>query len=158
MNWKIVLVALMVSGVPAQPNPYEGLKRLAYSMKYEQLYLPAAGGKEILYGVLMDWDYEGKALITLVSFRTGDASLYFSTGTGFIGGGQHPEVAEASKAFIDQAESLRPEASSTDTTLKAEPGMLKFYLLTTKSKYTIKDKIGNVYNRTSKLSNLFAKA
>lgn len=154
---KVLFIALTAL-LTTQPNPYEGLKRLAYSTTYEQLHLPESHGKEILYGVLMDWDYEGKALITLVSFRTGDASLYFSTGTGIIGGGQHPEVAEASKAFIDQAESLRPEASSTDTTLKAEPGMLKFYLLTTKSKYTIKDKIDNVYNRTSKLSNLFAKA
>src|ERR1700683_482132 len=120
MNWKIVLGALMVSGgiaflffsfkkkgnpqkadnAPSQPNPYEDLKRLAYSTTYEQLHLPEAGGKEILYGVLMDWDYEGKAIITLVSFRTGDASLYFSTGAVIIGGGQHAEVAETSKAFI----------------------------------------------------------
>ena len=80
------------------------------------------------------------------------------TGTVIIGGGQHPEVAETSKAFVKQAESLLPEASSADTALRAEPGMLKFYLLTTKGKYTIRDKIDNVYNRTSTLSGLFAKA
>jgi hypothetical protein len=178
MNWKIILAALIVSGgiaflffsfkkkgnpqeaenAPSQPNPYEGLKRLAYSTTYEQLHLPEAGGKEVLYGVLMDWDYEGKAIITLVSFRTGDASLYFSTGAVIIGGGQHGEVAETSKVFINQAESLLSEANSADTALRAEPGMLKFYLLTTKGKYTIKDKIDNVYNRTSKLSGLFTKA
>jgi hypothetical protein len=164
MNWKMVLCALMVFGHPqegdkaSQPNPYEGLKRLAYSMKFEQLHLPEAHEQEVLYGVLMDWDYEGKAIITLVSFRTGEASLYFSTGAIIIGGGEHAEVAEASKAFIHQAESLLPEASAADTALRAETGMLKFYLLTTKGKYTIRDKMDNVYNRTSKLSGLFAKA
>jgi hypothetical protein len=57
MNWKIVLGVLMVSGViaPSQTNPYEGLKRLAYSTTYKQLHLPETGGKEVLYGVLMDW-------------------------------------------------------------------------------------------------------
>lgn len=100
----------------------------------------------------------GSAIITLVSFRTGDASLYFSTGAVIIGGGQHAKVAETSKAFVNQAESLLREASSTDTALMTEPGMLKFYLLTTKRKYTIRDKIDNVYNQTSKLSGLFANA
>jgi hypothetical protein len=126
--------------------------------KYAQLHLPETHGKEVLYGVLMDWDYEGKAIITLVSFRTGDASLYFSTGTAIIGDGQHPEVAEVSKALIRQAEPLLPDASSADTALRSDPGMIKFYLLTTRGKYTIRDKVENVYNQTSKLSGLFTKA
>ena len=36
--------------------------------------------------------------------------------------------------------------------------MLKFYLLTNKGKYVIKDKIDDVYNRTSILTGLFGKA
>jgi hypothetical protein len=168
MNWKILLGALMVFGSngnppvvnsPAsQPKPYEGLKRMAYAVKYEQLHLPDAHGKRILYGVLMDWDYEGKATVTLVSFATGDASLYLSTGTIIIGGGHHAEVAEASKGFIQAAGALLPQANSADTALRIEPGMLKFYLLTNKGKYVIKDKIDNVYNRTSMLTGLFGKA
>lgn len=168
MNWKILLGALMVFGgnsnppvvhpMASQPNPYEGLKRMAYAVKYEQLHLPDAHGKEILYGVLMDWDYEGKATVTLVSFATGDASLYISTGTIVIGGGHLAEVAETSKAFIQAAETVLPQANSADTALRIEPGMLKFYLLTNKGKYSIKDKIDDVYNRTSMLTGLFGKA
>lgn len=142
---------------PSQRNEYEGLKRLAYSTTYEQLHLPDAAGKEVLYGVLMDWDYDGKAIITIVTYRTGDASLYFSTGGGIIGGVTHAEIVRASKALITQAESLLPDAGSADTALRAEPGMLKFYFMTTKGKYTIRDKVDNVYNGSSTLSSLFAK-
>ena len=87
----------------------------------------------------------------------GDASLYFSTGGGIIGGVTHAEIVRASKALITQAESLLPDAGSADTALRAEPGMLKFYFMTTKGKYTIRDKVDNVYNGSSTLSSLFAK-
>ena len=136
-------------------NPYEGLKRLAYSADYNQLNLPDANGKEVLYGVLMDWDYEGKAIITLVSFKTGDLSLYFSTGAMMLGAGEHSDANRASKEFVQKAETLLPRASSADTALTSEQGMLKFYLLTTKGKYTIKDKMENIYNNTSPLSSMF---
>jgi hypothetical protein len=139
-------------------NPYDGLKRLAYSTQYNQLNLPDAGDKEVLYGTLMDWDYEGKAIITLVSFKTGDVSVYFSTGAAMLGAGQHADVNEASKAFIQKAETLLPQADNKDTALTIEKGMLKFYLLTTKGKYTIKDKMENVSNHSSPLNGMFEEA
>ena len=141
-----------------QQNTYEDLKRLAYSVQYQQLHLPDNGDKEVLYGVLMDWDYEGKAIITLVSFKTGDVSLYFSTGSGVIGAGQHPEVQNASKAFIDKAKALLPQATNKDTALTTETGHLKFYLMTNKGRYVVKDKMENVNNFTSPLSPMFEEA
>jgi hypothetical protein len=139
-------------------NPYDGLKRLAYSTQYSQLNLPAANGKEVLYGVIMDWDYQGKATITLVAFRTGDVSLYFSTGAAILGAGQHADVNTAGKAFIDKAETLLANADPMDTALRTEKGVLKFYLLTNERKYAIKDKVDNVYNHTSPLSAMFEEA
>jgi len=139
-------------------NPYDGLKELAYSTRYDQLNLPKADEKEVLYGVLMDWDYEGKAIITLVSFKTGDVSLYFSTGAMLLGAGQHAEANEASKVFIEKATSLLSQANPSDTALTCEKGVLKFYLMTNKGKYTIKDKMENVYNHTSPLSSMFEEA
>ncbi len=139
-------------------NIYEDLKKLAYSVRYDQLNLPDAGNKEVLYGTLMDWDYEDKAIITLVSFKTGDVSLYFSTGTMMIGAGQHSNVKEASQKFIQKAESLLPKANNSDTALTSETGVLKFYLLTNKGKYTIKDKMENIYNHTSPFTNMFDEA
>jgi len=82
----------------------------------------------------MDWDYEGQAMITLTSFKTGDDSLYFSTGTGIIGAGRHPEVKEGSKEFIEKAQMLLPQANYLDTALISEPCFLKFYLMTNKKR------------------------
>ena len=97
-------------------------------------------------------------MITLVSFKTGDVSLYFSTGAAIIGSGQHPEVNEVSKAFIDKAETLLTHANNVDSTLTLEKGLLKFYLLTNKGKYVVKDKMKNVTNHTSNLNTMFEEA
>jgi hypothetical protein len=139
-------------------NPYEGLKRLAYSVTYSQLHLPDPGGKEVLYGVLMDWDFEGKGVITLVTFKSGEASIYFSTGSGNIGGGQHEDVKKAVKMFVEEAQSLLNRATNKDTALKSESSVVKFYLMTNKGKYTVKDKMANINNRTSLISPMFEKA
>ena len=50
------------------------------------------------------------------------------------------------------------QANKTDTALKTEKGMLKFYLLTNRGKYTIKDKMENVNNHTSVLNYMFTEA
>jgi hypothetical protein len=141
----------------SKDNPYEVLKSLAHSTEYDQLHLEDPGAREILYGVMMDWDFEGKAIITLVAFKTGDASIYFSTGTGIIGAGQYPEVNKTSKEFVAKAESLISQAIK-DSAVTTEKGVIKFYLLTNKGKYTVKDKTANVTDQTSSLTALFNEA
>ena len=141
-----------------EDNPYEALKARAYSVQYGELGLPDPGVKEVLYGVLMDWDYSEEAIVTVVSFMTGDASLYISTGAIIIGGGQHENVNAKSKAFVENASALLPMANKIDTALTSEKGFLKFYLLTNKGKYTIKDKMENIRNHTSPLSSMFTEA
>jgi hypothetical protein len=149
------------AGLPGSPknkdNPYAGLKSLAYATRYDQLNLEDPGDREILFGVMMDWDYEGIAIITLVAFKTGDASIYFSTGTGIIGAGLHPEVSKACKEFIDKAETFLPLAIK-DSLLTTEKGVLKFYFLTNKAKYTIEDSIDKVTDHSSPLNTLFIEA
>ena len=146
------------SGTKLDHNPFLEMRELAYTTDYNQLQLPDPGNKEILYGVIMDWDYDGKAIITLVSFISGDASLYFSTGAAIIGAGQHPEVSQVAKAFIEKAQSLLPDANEPDTSLTIEKGFLKFYLMTNRRKYVIKEKLENVRNETSKLAVMLEEA
>ena len=56
-----------------------------------------------VYGVMMETGYpEGCA--TLFALADGTASLYLSPGGGFIGGGERPQIAEASRAFVKAAE------------------------------------------------------
>ena len=154
-NVKIINDATQPGERKLDKNLYDELKRIAYSVQYKQLQLADPGDKEILYGVLMDWDFEGQAIITLVSFKSGEASLYFSSGAVIIGGGQYAEVREASKRFVEKSESLLPGASRADTALTTEKGILKFYLLTNKGKYAVQDKMTNVNTNNSRLNDMF---
>lgn len=53
-----------------------------------------------LLGLLMEWVQE-PATVTLVAVTDGTTSLYFSTGGGIIGAGQHESVAQASHAWLE---------------------------------------------------------
>lgn len=56
-----------------------------------------------VWGILMETGYP-QGIATLVSLADGTTSLYFSNGDGMIGGGQHANIAQASKAFVAAAE------------------------------------------------------
>jgi len=65
-------------------NPYLDLRTQAINVTPDQLQLQLDNDKDI-YGIVMDWNM-GDAIVTVVSFKTGDASVYLSTGQAFIGG------------------------------------------------------------------------
>lgn len=138
-------------------NEYEGLVSLAHSITYDQLHLPDAGDKEVLYGVIMDWYYQSDVTITLVSFITGDTSIYFSTGAMIIGGGQHKNVKSKALEYIENAKSVLSRAQP-DSNINNEKGFVTFYLHTNKNKYVIKDKTENVLTGNSILTPYFNKA
>ena len=60
-----------------------------------------AGGQ--VFGVVMDTGY-AEGISTLVALGDGATSLYFSTGGGVIGGGEHEQVAEATRRLVSAAE------------------------------------------------------
>lgn len=88
------------------------------SLRGRALSITAAELDEIhadspVLGIIMDTGYP-EAVATLVGLADGTTSLYFSNGGGMIGGGQHPQIAEATQRLIDVAAGaigrLRPES------------------------------------------------
>jgi hypothetical protein len=75
-------------------------------------------------------DVDGRTA-TVISFETGDASLYLSTGGGIIGGGPHPAVADAARRFVAAARLRLAETARTDGFPRPGRGRDSFYLLTT---------------------------
>jgi hypothetical protein len=65
-------------------NLFEVLRKQAFDITPLQLELTLNGTE--IYGVIMDWDL-GNGIMTLVTYKTGDASMYLSSGGGVIGGG-----------------------------------------------------------------------
>ncbi|MEA5005597.1 MAG: hypothetical protein VB022_04200 [Rikenellaceae bacterium] len=137
-------------------NPYDGLRQMAFGVTTEQLGLKDLKADDI-YGVIMDWDL-GEGIMTLITYKTGDASMYLSTGGGVFGGGQHENVNKASKQFVKLADKYLDKTVKTDLTPIPDKNCVRFYFLTIKGKYYAQEQMINFENRTSQWMDYFDEA
>jgi len=135
-------------------NPYEGLRNMALNITPDQLQLTLSDNQTKVYGVVMDWDL-GEGIATLISFSTGDASMYLSTGGGMIGAGHHENVSNAVKAFVDKAQTYLDKTTKTETTPLPAKNSVRFYLLTNKGKFSAQETLKNFENNSSTWLTLF---
>ena len=82
-----------------------------------------------VWGVLMETGYPG-AVVTLVALADGTASLYFSSGGGVIGAGEHASVRKAVDGILTAAEAHLATFVTTATTPLPEIGRVRFYVRT----------------------------
>jgi hypothetical protein len=116
--------------VRSPKNAYEGLRRRALSAAPKELGLDASSPAINPYGVIMETGYE-KGIATLACFATGDASLYFSTGGGIIGGAGHESVRNSSKSFVSAAATYLSRLERVGEFPLPARGRTRFYVLTT---------------------------
>ncbi|MBV5281930.1 MAG: hypothetical protein JZU53_05780 [Paludibacter sp.] len=143
--------------IETKENAFDGLRNMAFSATPEQLKLSLPTDKAIVYGIIMDWGMDG-ATATVVSYQTGDASLYLSSGGGVIGGGQHENVSSAAKHFVSLGQSFLDKATKTKKTTLPETDIIKFYLLTNKGIFVGQEQMKNFENRSSTWLSLFEEA
>jgi hypothetical protein len=101
---------------------------MALGMQPSDLGVTPAG-PHVPFGAIMEMAYP-QAVVTLVCFQSGDASLYVSNGGGMIGGGEHEAISAAAKAFVSFASEFVAQMPSADPAAPLAPGMTAFYLLT----------------------------
>ncbi len=143
--------------IETKENAFDGLRSMAFSATPEQLKLSLSNDKTIVYGIIMDWGMSG-ATATIVSYQTGDASLYLSSGGGVIGGGQHENVSSKAKQFVGLGQSFLDKATKTEKTTLPETDIIKFYFLTNKGIYVGQEQMKNFENNTSTWLPLFEEA
>lgn len=146
-----------VKQLQTEGNAYEGLRNMAFTATPEQLGLQLPGDKTIVYGVVMDMGMDG-GVATIVSYETGDASLYTSTGGGIIGGGKHENVSNAAKRFVNLAQDYLTKAIKTKATALPGKNLVKFYLLTNHGIYAGGGEIKDFENNTSNWTGMFNEA
>jgi hypothetical protein len=117
-----------------KPDPkdvYLGLRNLALGITREKAGLAAKFVPTEPWGVIMDW-VVSQATATIVAFSNGHASIYLSTGGGFIGGGEsHESVRNAAKKMVAVAGECQPHTHATsEYPLPQKQGEILFYLLT----------------------------
>ena len=140
--------------VNPKSNPYQDLRNLAFGATMEQIGVKFPANQTKIYGVIMDWDL-GEGTATLVAFLSGDASLYFSSGGGVIGGSGHDNVKKAAAAFISKAEKYLSKTVKTDSTTLTGKDGVKFYFLTNKGKFVGQEEMKNFDNSSSQWLDLF---
>jgi hypothetical protein len=137
-----------------QENTFEDLRNTAFKVTPKQLGLSLSKDKTIVYGVIMDWEMGG-AIASTVTYQTGDASLYLSSGGGVIGGGQHQNVNIASKKFVEFAQTFLDKATKIETPALPQSNEVIFYFLTNKGLFEGKENIKNFENNSSAWIKLF---
>ncbi len=133
-------------------NPYTELRNIALNSTPEIFGLELENENDI-YGIVMDWDM-GDAVVTVVAFKTGDASIYISVGKAMIGGYAHEKITNAAKQFVTLGNKYLPKAVLTvNTEVKAKK--VSFYLLTKSGKYYLVDDVSNIEKNESEFQKLF---
>ena len=140
-----------------EENAYEGLRKMCFETTPKQLGFEADEKELKTYGVVMDMGLDGTT-ITLVTYETGDASIYLSTGGGVIGGGQHETVNKAAKQFLKFAQSQVSKASKAENQDLPKGEDLYFYFLTNKGVLLIKDNMIEIESKKSINTELFEEA
>jgi hypothetical protein len=118
-------------------NPYHGLRKMAFDIKPESLGVTLDNDEQV-YGAIIDMGMNSNNVCTMVCFIDGTASLYFSTGGGFIGAGEHEDVRKAAGSFLVSIHQVLPVMRKTDCfdIVPIENHHI-FYLLTRAGVYTI---------------------
>ena len=135
-------------------NHYHDLRDMALSATPTQLQLSLPSDQIKVFGVVMDWDL-GEGVATFISFETGDASMYLSSGGGMIGGSGHENVVNGAKAFVTKAQAYLDRTTKIETTPLPDKDCVRFYFLTNKGKFTAQEQLQNFDNNTSMWLPLF---
>ena len=137
-----------------EENPFEGLRNIALGATPEKLGILFSMDTTTVYGVVMDWGVSG-AVATTVSYQTGDASFYLSSGGAIIGGGAHENVSRSAKHFVNLAQTYLDKATKTETTRLPVTDEVKFYLLTNHGIFVGQEQMKNIENGSSEWLKLF---
>jgi hypothetical protein len=121
--------------MPQPADVYLGLRSRALTVDPKDIGLEPSDAVPNVWGMLMEFRISG-TVVTLLSLADGTTSLYFSNGGGIIGGGQHEEVAGASRDFIALAESFFNDLAPATEYPLPSPNRVKFYFMTFSGAYT----------------------
>jgi hypothetical protein len=106
------------------------------------------------YGVVMEMGIQ-ISVVTLAAFADGDASVYYKSGGGMVGGISHESVRAAAKAFTALAPKAVSKMIRTTTYPLPGPDRVRFYILTPQAIFTTETNRQALTNPQSDLGALF---
>ena len=119
----------MTAAVPAPVDIIRDLRDRALTTSAADLGFTPSLEHPNVFGVVMDIGHPD-ALITLVSFVDGSTSLYFGSGGGIIGAGEHEPVRQATRALLARAERDLEAFQAADEPRLPAIGAVRFHVRT----------------------------
>jgi hypothetical protein len=138
-------------------NYYSDLRNMALNVTRQQLEIKESPGDYKVFGIVMDWGLDN-GTATLVAFLSGDASLYFSSGGGVVGGIVKEKVKLSALNFIRKAQDYFDMTSQTNSSPLPINNEVKFYFLTDEGRFVATEEIQNIKNHSSNWYGLFNEA
>ena len=137
-----------------QRNPYPRLRALALNARREHhIDIAPLSGPTEPWGIIMEWVVSA-AVITLVAFRDGSASAYFSTGGGLLGGQAYEPIRRAAQHAVGVAAEFQSQMQLAVEFPLPQPGIVVFYALTDSGVFTTSTFEAGLRNNSHALSKL----
>lgn len=117
-------------------NTYSDLRNQAFRMTPRLLQLDNSYEQYQVYGMIMEIGVKG-GTATLAAYIDGNASIYFSTGGGVIGGYAHENVREKAAAFVKSTPQFISSMAHVDEYLPPREGNVTFNALTREGIFSV---------------------
>jgi hypothetical protein len=157
----LVLAVLTIGGAVSadetklKSNVMPEMRERVFAVKPDEIGLSKSNYSAEVWGILMETGFKGGGAYSLVVLADGTTSLYFSTGAGVIGAGQHEQVRKASMHFLAGANHYLSEAKAATSHPLPSTGQVAFYFLSYKGLFSYTAPEQNLGEGGDKLSKLF---
>ena len=156
------LVVVLAMGGPVSANEAKltsnvmpEMRQRVFAVKPEEIGLNRSNFPAEVWGVLMETGFKDGGAYSLVVLADGTTSLYFSTGAGVIGAGQHEQVRKASMNLLAGANHYLSEAKVATSHPLPSGGQVTFYFLSYKGLFSYTAPELSLGEGKDKLSRLF---
>jgi hypothetical protein len=126
----------------SKPSPevvYQGLRNMVLHGTRARFGLAPAKSPTEPWGVVMDWGVTN-GTATVMALSDGSASIYMSSGGGFLGGQKHEAVRTAALVAVAIAAEFQPKLRVATEYVLPASGEVIFYILTDSGTFTASDK------------------
>jgi hypothetical protein len=107
------------------------------------------------YGIVMDMPIGGEHTASVVSFVTGDASLYTTATFGVMGGVGHESVRKEAKKFVREAEGFLKMATKVEDFPYPDTETVYFYIITFDGVFRAESNMSDIEEGKTPLRRLF---
>ena len=130
------------------------LREMIFNLDPSEIGFDKNNFNHSVWGMVMETGFENGSF-SLVTLADGTTSLYFSTGGGTIGAGEHESVRKAVGNYLSGAQYFYKNASKVEEYPRPFQGEVIFYFFTFEGKFAYSAPEEKLGNEKDELSSLF---